>query len=773
MFRASYAVFVLPVFIAMPLAAQEVSTHEPAESTEGLSVIVVTAQKRSQDLQDVGISVTALPADELAKRGVESLADVAQIATNVDVYDIYGNGSLPVWEIRGVGLQDYNSNNTPAAALYIDEVYQSSSAHGAKSIFDLQQIEILKGPQGGLYGRNTASGAVLITTRKPELGAFSGDLGVSIGRWARVEIEGGVNIPLGENAALRFSTQYVRSDNKSQRSVITGQGYGEEDASAFRAQLLIEPSDAVSILTKVQYSDNRSETTLGRAIPVFAGPGGSGLGGTADPGNPTSGMFCSTFAATGIADPNECYFANGVLGSSVLTDDVDDVYGDLFGGLDNKAIDADLRVEIDLGGMLLTSISAYSDFDYGLKYDFAGIPGDRLKYDAANNIEQYSQEIRLASDNGARLSWMIGGSYSRENYTENRDILLGDSLGVLFELPNLVLPVAYDQVTTSWAGYGQIEYEISDTWRAIGSIRYTDENKTFFNRSSTFFTSAQQGQVPDYNLGIWSGKASLEWKPTDGALLYLSASKGFKAGGFFGGLPTFDGAISQYGHETNFSYELGWKTDWFDGRMRVNGAVFYYDYRDGQGIAGAGDSLGGVVSNLSLINIGDYEYKGAELTVDLEPIDGLLLSGAFGYVDARVDSSDLIGQDRLTGAFFDYEGQKVQGVADWTYNLFARYEARLTDALNWSVQGEYSYKAPNLQIASDQTVQSLNFWTVDAAKNLSGRVGVSGDNWSIALAVKNILDQRNVVQRNFDAVDGYLAIYSQPRTWSIDLSYEF
>lgn len=738
-------------------ASIHVPTQASSEQLRALEEVVVTAKKRSENIQDVGLAISAFGGDKLKEMGVNDLSDLPKSIPNVDLYDAYGGGMLPVWEIRGVGLQDFNANNTPASAVYVDEVYQVSSAQGSKSLFDIERIEVLKGPQGGLYGRNTSGGAVLLHSKRPELDEFGGDMQVSYGKYARTEVKGGVNVPLSDIAALRLSGQWVDSDDKWQESVASGKDHGEDDIQNFRAQLLLAPRDDLEILIKAEQTENNSEVSLVRAVPTFAA--GGALGGP-----------CTAFL-TGSKDLSSCFFANGV-SAVTLGADEDKVFGDPTSKMNNKAQDYLVNVTLDMDAMVFTSITSYTDFDYGLLYDWTGLPGDWVKYDSSNNIEVFSQEFRLSSDAGESLTWVAGVSYSEDTYTESRKLLATEVFGPI----GAEIPLDYVQDTKTFSIYGQADYFLTETVKLIGSLRYTDEEKQLNVKTEDLFgIGFPTGKLPAYNLDVISGKVSVEWTPTEDMLFYASASKGFKAGGYFGGFPTTPNAITQYDEEVNYAYELGAKTEWLDNTLRLNGAVFYYDYRDGQASGNFGPALTplGVVEDLRLINIGDYEYSGAELELIWLPIDGLTLQAGLGYLTSEIVKSDVQSSESISGDVITLEGRELSGIPEWTANLLARYETPISDGMSMAIQVDYSF-TDEKQLEQTATEGSKAFYTLDQQKLANARLSLIADEgWQIDGFVKNLTDERFQTVKSSDSVIGFSEIWNAPRTWGVEASYSW
>lgn len=298
---------------AVPVVLGAVLAAAPAYAQIPRDTITVTAQKREQSIQDVPIAIAAFDADALKELGVTSLENVAYFVPGVHLDDARGSGQ-PTWVIRGVGLQDFNANNTPTAAIFYDDTYLVSSAMGAIGLFDLERVEVLKGPQGGLYGRNTTGGAVRIISAKPSTTDFDGYGQVSYGRWDRTKLEGAFNAPVIEDKlGLRFAAS-IDQGGGWQDSLVTAEDdeWGDRDFWAFRGQALYTPTPELEILFKADVGADSSETTLGRSVGVLDPLAPLTLEGDAN--------FCSSIRA-GQRDDASCIGFHNLFGSPLLASD--------------------------------------------------------------------------------------------------------------------------------------------------------------------------------------------------------------------------------------------------------------------------------------------------------------------------------------------------------------------------------------------------------------------------------------------------------------------
>lgn len=485
---------------------------------------------------------------------------------------------MPAWIIRGDGLQDFNTNNTPAASVFLDEIYQSSVVMGGSGLFDVNQLEVMKGPQGGLYGRNTTRGAVLLNTRRAELGARNGYAKLHYGSWGDIGLEAGANFPLNDNLAWRLSGRVLGRDTAWQRSIPDNAEHGEKEIRDLRSWIKFEPSQDLSIEWKLQGGADDSDIALSRTVGVYSATGsfcGAMLLGQRDDANCLSwGGFNQLVQSLPNTNPVSAQARDGSL---VLSEGINEQSNDYLSNL--------VQISKQFDGFRFTSISSFDQYNYGVQLDLDGASGEFAHRRSNSDIEVFAQEFRLVSeDDDARLSWLLGLSFSEESFEERREFLFRDNFLVIASLGLSFGNVDYDQDTSSQAVYGNITYALNEDWNVNFSLRYTDEDKEY--RNGRVYVP---GAVPfyvynnlsrDYSLSDhFSGNISLDWTPQENVLLYASLSDGFKSGGFYGGFPSFPQEIDPYREETILAYELGLKSD-LSPALRVNAAAFYYDYED-------------------------------------------------------------------------------------------------------------------------------------------------------------------------------------------------
>ncbi len=723
--------------------AASVSLPVLASSDFSIEEIVVTAQKRAQNTQDIGLAIAAVSGQSLRDQGIDQAADLAKIIPNVSMQNV-GGGGVPVVIIRGVGLQNFRINDTPTTAFYVDEVYQTSVASAEFSMYDLERVEMLKGPQGGLYGRNTIAGAIQIISNTPEVDeSMNGYLKAGYGSYDKKEFEGGITVPLSDIAAARFSGRWVKSDDTFYDNVTTGEDHGEEDRWGGRSVIRIQPNDTMDFVWKLHAGEDTSDLPLLRAV-------GNGC-----PAPGTDPANCGTISGFG-PTPDALGLRRG---SSGLHDGASG--GENF--LDNSWWGTSLRTTFDIGEYTLTSISAYDEIDYRRMTDIDAISLEYQEIDYRSEIEAWSQEFRLAFE-GDNYSWVAGINYSEDELVEDT-VLKSQLLVGVYGADTAMQP--YTQTAEAWAIYGHGEWQFADQWNLVGELRHTDEERSF--EGGTFGGTLAISADDKENFDAFSGKLALERMIGDNMMAYASYSRGFKTGGFFGGLATNEVQLSAYDSETNDAYEFGLKSDWLDGTLRVNGSVFYYDRQDVQ--ASAKDASG-LITVSRLTNIGDVETKGAEMDVTWLPTQGLTLNLGLGYTDAEIVDSDKIQSDITGTPGFSLEGKNVPNYSKWSANFIGKYEQPVGNNLLASVQFEYSYRSErDLSQIVNPAVEDVMF--EESGYDLMNlRIGIGSDDdiWKVTAFVENLADEEYRTLGRGDGLFGVHELYGAPRTWGLNFT---
>ena len=605
--------------LALGWGAQAFAAEAAAPSPAGdaaseagqLAEVIVTAQRRSQRLQDVGVSVSAVTAADARQLGITQSKDIIRAAPGVLLDSSAGGSVNAQLTVRGISQSDFSSVQESPNSIYIDDVYLSSPNAAAFTLYDLERIEVLRGPQGTLFGRASSGGLVNFIIARPTRD-FTGYVEAGYSSFDDKYIEGVVSGPIADKVRFRISGRRETADGWFKNGLPGGRDTFEKDFYGVRAQLEADVTDTLT--GRLSFGYDRSPTHregMYRSVAAYIVGGQPQLlppdvdaYGTG-PGNDVTG-YRNPYSKFNKADFNS------------------DV-----GYLRNKRISPTLYLVQELGGgATLTSISNYTRFSFNYQDDCDGGPVNFCIDRFSQKLDQYSQELRL---NGKRGPLIYTAGFYYLNTRQH------SPLG--FALPALSgTPFAFDNVdevrqkTRSWALFGQAEYQLTDTLSATVGVRYTKEDKDF--DSKTYFSelgSAYGGpgvSVPpllvydfskssvdglaSHGEGLWSGKVELDYKPNPNMLFYVSASRGVKAAGFntnASALLTIE--QTPFKSEYLYAYEGGAKLELFDRRLRFNTSLFYYDYHRFQAFAYAG--VQGIVGNY------DGYFTGGEVEIVAAP----------------------------------------------------------------------------------------------------------------------------------------------------------
>ena len=669
---------VVPLFL-MAL----ISSPVYSQGSSWLEEVVVTAQKRAESVQDVPIAINAIVGDQLDALGVQGVDDLVTLFPNLSLQN---NSSINSGvTIRGVGTNNWHITGLQAVGQYQDEVSLFSQYTSQLGLFDMERVEVLRGPQNTLFGRNTTGGAVNYISRKPSTDGIEGYGLTNVGNEGRIDVEGAVNIPLGERAALRIAGQTVNRDGIF-NNAFNGRKMGDIERHSGRVQLLFNISDRTEILINGHVGYNRSGRTPSKAIGLWDPDGPNVVDGVATPAALASAPIdCPSLLRGGSAqfESSNCLtvlpFTGGRTESPTLagwrnvqdaSPDVADV--DFEGGF--------LRISHELDNMSLVSITAYDEMKVEYNQSLSGVStGFGFMPGQSGETEVFSQELRLASTDDGAFRWIAGAYYSNDDSRLATIIYRTDNGGAPF---GIVPSIAIDQEVDIWSGYGQVEYDFADKLTFTLGLRYTDDRKTG-NSAARVAAKTDTGSPGGTPLGLstyvdldtfdqitiaaadgsrpcpppvgglpcrsdipvkqvlteWGGKAGIDYRFTDDIMGYASYSRGFKSGAFdTRALAAFQGTADQP-TEAEFldAYEVGVKSTLADGALDLNGAIFFYQWDDLQVFDV--DNLGRV----AFLNIPESELIGAEVDAKWTPTDSLYVQVGVGWLDSEIkDAGTLV-----------------------------------------------------------------------------------------------------------------------------------
>ena len=833
---------------AMPNAAlaQDNENQEDAAEERGVGSIIVTAQRREESVQDVPIPITAFNQEQLETRGIANALEVAAFVPNLVGLNNTGLGTANSYFLRGIGNTESIATFDPPIGTYIDDIYLSRQNANNVSFFDVERVEVLRGPQGTLFGRNTTGGAVSVFLSDPgdELSGFAE---IGYGSYQRVTGRGSIDIPIEESVAIKVSGYYQNDDGYAINTT-TGERTNENDGWGVRLGAKVDFSDSVS--------------WKGSFIHTFA-DSANVLNFDCDPADPSN---CSgRFVSTGLREDGN--FTSPIFGP-LFTGEKNDF------GLGNEARMNFLSSNLEFilsDDWTLNLITGFVDLEQDFALDFAdgrGLPSTSSPippvtgftfggFTIANQGEhqQFTQEIKFTGTLADGVIDLVGGVFyfREENRTDFGDIFSLNLGPGPFAPPDGFPLILADRViendAEAFAGYLQADVNITDQLTLTAGIRFTDEEKDFaitdnrpriggglcqaaaqFGPSTCIDTAnliATNGNPipPEQSVSIWTPRFALTYEASSDVLLFASATRGFKSGGW-NARGTSPSELLPFGPETAWSYEAGAKTDLFDRLLRFNITAFYLD------VGGLQTPSAFIRPDGSLAfitrNFADFENKGLEIEITTVPVDGLNLFAAIGYqddeynIDANAPALDEFGVQSVAAQQAACLAQRAAGqlpnaagpdnapacgvgivapdgsiaepvrTPDWTVALGASYEAEMGDftlipSINasWRSSSETGtnqvtlfdapvtgptgavFPANTLGIGNPIDPASGSFsasrWIVNGSLTLTNLEG-----WSVIAECKNCFDE--------EAVESALANFSYlnpPRTWAVRLKHEF
>jgi iron complex outermembrane receptor protein len=714
----------------------EPAADAAAGDVNGLGEVVVTAQRRVESAQNVGIALSVLGGGELAQKGITSVVDLQNAIPSLQVEPAFGS-SQPQYRIRGVGFLDYTSNNASPIGVSIDNVAFALPIQTAGQLFDIDRVEVLRGPQGTLYGRNTTGGEINFITNRPTEETHAG-FTAEYGSFNAVNAEGYVSGSIAPGLLGRLSVA-TEQGGDWQRNRETGQRLGKRDKVAGRGQLEWKPSDAVDLLLEFHLSKDKSDETGLHLLQPYIRTNAAGAVTTAIPADTsryvTGWRLDPAFAAvTGLAPGSKP-------------------------GLDNSNNGVDLAANFDLGGVKLTSITAYekmirreySDWDATEFYD-----SDEYFH---SSLDVISQELRVASTGTGPFGWLGGVFYSDQKLDE-------DFYSDFSDVPYLggIALTSYEQKANSFGEFGQISYQFAPALKATLGVREDHETRELRNLSTGFivpvvpFTSGLSRSITS---NLPSGKFELDYTPVEGTLIYESVSRGVKSGGFTAHNTTTAPSVDPFEPEKLTAYEVGIKSD-VTRTLRVNASAFYYRYRDQQ-------ILGKVYDTISSSYIGRFvnansRLSGGELEVEWHPVSGLAVSQYAGFVEGYYTST-LLDSNNV-----NYDGRPLS-VPKWSYGGdvsygFAVSDYKITAESNYSFHDTYS----QFYLLGSDAFTIPKYWLANASLSVTP---ASGGPWTLALWGRNIFNRNYDSTRNFFLPGTDVAQAGQPATFGIRVSYKY
>ncbi|HEY3851658.1 MAG TPA: TonB-dependent receptor [Steroidobacteraceae bacterium] len=713
----------------------EPAADESSSAVNGLEEIVVTAQRREESAQNVGIAISVLQGDSLAAKSITYVNDLQNAVPSLQVEPAFGS-SQPQFRLRGVGFIDYTSNNASPVGVSIDDVALALPIQTQGLLFDMDRVEVLYGPQGTLYGRNTTGGEINFITNRPTVDPHAG-FSVEYGSFNSFTGEGFASGSIAEGLLGRLSVA-TEQGGGWQYNRLTGDPLGDKNKIALRAQLEWDPTQALNFRVEAFGSLDKSDEIGLQVLKNYpANTPGAPVLVAADTSPYTTGwQLDPAFAKIIGINPNSKP------------------------GLDNSNYGVNLNSNIDFGGAKLTSITAYnrmirreySDWDATQYYD-----SDEYFRSYLNVI---SEEARIASTGTGPFSWVGGVFYSDQRLDENFYSDFTHALGG-------IALTQYGQKANSFGEFGQINYRFNDAFKLTFGAREDHETRELIDLSTGFilpvapFTSGLSHSITS---NLPSGKIELDYTPQEGTLVYESISRGVKSGGFTAHNTTAAPQADPFQPERLTAYETGIKSD-VTRTLRVNVAGFYYRYRDQQILGSVFDA--GSDSYIGKFANANSRISGGEAGLEWHPLAGLSISQYYGFVEGYYTSTLL----NASTPPVNYDG-RPESIPKNTYGGDVSYgwavgDYKLTAESNYSFHDTYSQFFLLLN-SNDFTIPK--YWLANANLSLSP---ASGAPWTVTLWGRNIFNTYYDITRNFFLPTAEVAQAGEPATFGIRFSYKY
>ena len=760
-----------------------------------LEEVMVTAQKREQSLQDVGIAVTAFSGDQLNQLGWDSAEKVTSMTPGVTTIQPNGPSSFFI-NIRGVAQNDFSGDHQESpVAIYVDDVYVSAASGAGFQLFDFDRVEILRGPQGTLFGRKATGGLVHYITTKPSQES-SGYVGLTLGDYDQVKLEGAAGGSISDNVSGRLS--FVKNQHDGVLENSAGEDTNDGDDWAVRGQLLFSIGDDIDWLLNARVGEQDVKNGPFKHTSARLDPA-TGLGEAFD------GL---DLTAEGDSRNEVGYQDTGSNVNKVALN----VPG--YNKVKTKGFTSNLTWQI--GDVEFVSITDYSELEKDYLEDSDAGPNDFFAFTVSSDVEQFSQEFRLSGATES-MRWVAGafylsidGEFSNGGAASNFFAAAFPGFGL--EDPSLAglgLNNPFSTETESYAVFGQLEFDLSETVTLTTGLRWSNEKKEAeFRQFFSLFESPTSanvvvndvfGEGPVWEFGpnginnngaVATGfaetsvigdpgdakidvdsitaKLGLDWQANDDTLIYVSFNRGVKAGGFNAPIDATNFYIGnlapsemQFDEEVLDAYEAGFKWTFADGLARLNGTVYYYDYQDYQ--AFALDSLTTYVFNTDAVS------KGMELELQASPVDGLDILLGIGYINNNVEDAYRLPD----GSFID---RQAVVTPDLNVNGMVRYEwgvgsGTLAAQYDFSYMSEHFFQLKNSPVATEDAYAISNVRLTYAGNN---------NKWSVTGFINNVTDEENRLmvfdlagtpaQGGFGMAESF---YGLPRWWGVSLDYRW
>lgn len=760
--------------------------------------VIVTAQKRAESLQDVPITVQAFDENTLKNTGVSDTKQLQAVTPGL-VFNQAASRATPY--LRGIGTRLSFIGLESSVATYVDDMYMSRPTSGVMDLADIERVEVLKGPQGTLYGRNSTGGAVRVITSKPEFDQLEGSVKATLGNYAQKNMSISVNIPLSDKLAVRLSGTHRERDGYVENTFLDTE-IDDQNSEVVRAKFLWAPNDNVEVSYAIDYTEDTG--TSGMEFTDLSQPRN---------GVPTS-LIGVAFGGSAINGKNDKLSAG--------FDPVKDL----------EQVNHQLRIDWSFDHFDFASISTYSDFRNLSGGDGEGNPVALIDFVDEENSETWTQEFQLLSNGDSNLQWMAGVYLYEDNSDYEAPFAPGTAglfqalaFGALtnaglaaplgynssVDIPTTIIPFT-EVETSSWAVYGNVTYEFSEAWSLTLGGRYSYDERQLQSSWSTH--SNLMFDVED-DWAEFTPSVTLQYD-TEMGMYYLKYSRGYKSGGYSiplepagsdvlafvmgGAVPMTITDMPSIEPEVLDMWEFGAKVD-LASNLRLNGALYYYDYQDLQ-VTAAANGGDGAALTLETVNAGTAEVLGLEMDLTWLPMESMTVRAGFNVMDSELDDAENLtapvlcinsgldcgaaGPLGYQSQVFNANGESLLRAPDFEAYLTAEYIFMLNSGAMVPVSLTYSYKddfdfdfvadeyldASGNSVSVEYPMEELH---QDGYELINARISyISPDeSYEVALWGNNLTDEVYLDEANAIASSNIRGSYAAPRTYGVDFIHNF
>ena len=740
-------------------AAQVAQSAQAAQSASapGIDVtdIIVTARKRDESLQEVPLAISAFGSQEIKSARIERLSDLAKLTPGLNYTPLFGaQNQLPI--IRGAA-QTFGALNV---GVFLDGVYLSGKAGVDLELNDLERIEVVKGPQSALYGRNTFAGAINYITQRPS-DEWTGTGEVTVGDRGLVKIAGSVSGPVADIVRIRLGGFY-REHNGFYRSGIDGGrvDFAESYGGIFTME--VEPSDNFIATIRASYSKEDVGQPASSVIRTNSFPGRPA-------GSPAGTSVNILYIGELPSIPRDGVLVN------TLSNPVSGNYGQ-----QGETFRGNLKLEWDLGGATITSLTSIDQRSTDFTFDgdnticetvdgcrtfgfpfVRPFPQGQSSFNTSSSTgrsRDFAQELRIASPGGQTFDWLIGGFYynNNSNFVDRSLSPITAAQSAIFGFPNQI------NTTKSLSGFGSVTFRPSEVFNITGELRYEKEDQTFRQAATNQRRDRPCATNPSFcvfnleqSFDFVTPRVIVDWKPSDGKMLYASVARGVKTGGFNTNL-NITAEQREYDPEFSWNYEVGAKTDWLDNRLRFNIAAYYTDWQDQQVACQNPASFGGSSTQRTYVcNVGQARIFGVETDFVARFGDIFTLTGNYAFTDAKYTRfvDDSLAANLIVAGLppIDFDGNRLPYVPQHKVVLSPRINIPVSEAYEFEGRVDFVHQ-------SKTYLRADNLQTFGAKTTVDIRAGFASDRYALQFFVNNLFDDDTPVAgvRFFDQVNFFV-----------------